>query len=507
MNNNFHPLTIGLGFLASLLTLCAQESSLLPIGLFTSQTDVGAPALKGAAAYDPGQQSYKVSGSGKNMWFGQDEFHYVWKRIKGDFILCARAQFIGRGVNAHRKLGWMVRSALSAGSPHINAVVHGDGLTSLQFRRTDGADTEELKSPLTGADVIQLERKGSRYTMSVARFGQPWVSSDLSDLELGDELYVGLFVCSHDPEVTEQAIFKDVRVTVPAPKTLVPYRDYLGSRLETVDVDTGDRRVLYETPEGIEAPNWTPDGAALIYNSRGRLYRFPLAAQRPLPLDTGFATRCNNDHAISFDGKRLAISHHATEAGGKSVIYTLPIAGGTPQQVTLKAPSYLHGWSPDGKSLLFTGERQGAFDIYRIPASGGDEIRLTTAEGLDDGAEYSPDGQMIYFNSARTGKMHLWRMKADGSGQEQLTHDEFNDWFPHVSPDGKRVVFISFSKDVAPDDHPYYKNVLLRTMPVSGGAPTVVAYLYGGQGTINVPSWSPDNRRVAFVSHTTPPSP
>jgi TolB protein len=380
--------------------------------------------------------------------------------------------------------------------------VHGDGLTSLQFRRTAGANTEELKSTLTAADVIQLERKGNHYTMSVARFGQPFVTSELGDLELGDELFVGLFVCSHNPDVAEMAVFKDVRITIPAPKNFVPYRDYLGSRLETLDVETGDRRVLFETPEGIEAPNWTPDGSTLIYNSRGRMFRFPLAEKKPYPLNTGFATKCNNDHVLSFDGKTLGISHHEKETEGKSLIYTLPIGGGTPRQVTLKAPSYLHGWSPDGKSLLFTGERNGEFDIYKIPSEGGEEIRLTTATGLDDGSEYSPDGKWIYFNSARTGKMQLWRMKADGSGQEQMTRDEFNDWFPHVSPDGKRIVFISFSKDVAAADHPYYQHVYLRTMPFEGGKATIVAYLYGGQGTINVPSWSPDGRHAAFVSHT-----
>ncbi len=502
MKHKFHSLTIGLGLLVCLMNTGAQDGSTLPVGLFTSQTDVGRPALQGSAVYDTEQQHYTISGAGKNMWFGLDEFHFVWKRIKGDFIVQTRAVFPAKGVDAHRKLGWMARSTLETGSPHINAAVHGDGLTSLQFRRTAGANTEELKSTLTAADVIQLERKGNQYTMSVARFGQPFVTSELGDLELGDELYVGLFVCSHNPDVTEKAVFKDVRITIPAPKNFVPYRDYLGSRLETLDVGTGDRRVLFETPEGIEAPNWTPDGSTLIYNSKGRMYRFPLTERKPYPLDTGFAVKCNNDHVLSFDGKMLGISHHAKEAGGKSLVYTLPIGGGTPRQVTVKAPSYLHSWSPDGKSLLFTGERNGEFDIYSIPAEGGEETRLTTAKGLDDGSEYSPDGKWIYFNSARTGKMQLWRMKADGSGQEQMTRDEFNNWFPHVSPDGKRIVFISFSKDIAADDHPYYKHVYLRTMPFDGGEPTIVAYLYGGQGTINVPSWSPDGRHAAFVSHT-----
>ena len=170
--------------------------------------------------------------------------------------------------------------------------------------------------------------------------------------------------------------------------------------------------------------------------------------------------------------------------------------------VTDLAPSYLHGWSPDGKSLVFTGERNGKFDIYKIPTDGGQEVRLTEAPGLNDGPEYSPDGRFIYFNSSRTGAMQLWRMEPDGKGQEQLTDDDFNNWFPHVSPDGKWIAFISFSKTVSPTDHPYYKQVYLRLMPVGGGKPKVIAYVYGGQGTMNVPSWAPDSRRLAFVSNS-----
>ena len=506
MNNSVvdtRALTIGLACLfLGLATANAQDDATSPLGDFTSQIDVGDPALKGTTVYDPNRQSYILSGAGNNMWFDKDQFHFVYKRMKGDFILQARAQFLGEGVNAHRKLGWMVRPGLDTDSPHINAVVHGDGLTSLQFRRTHAAMTEEIRSQLTGADVIQLERRSGRYTMSVARFGQPFVVSHCDDLKLDDEVYVGLFVCSHDPDVVEKAVFKDVRITVPAAEDFVPYREYLGSRLETLDVDTGDRRVLFSTSEGIEAPNWTPDGTTFIYNSKGRLFRFPLAEKTPVLLRTGFANHCNNDHVLSFDGKTLGISHQPKEAGGKSIIYTLPAAGGEPKRVTTNAPSYLHGWAPDGRYLIYTGERNGEFDIYRIPVDGGEETRLTTGEGLDDGSEYSPDGKYIYFNSARTGTMQLWRMKPDGTAEEQLTHDELNDWFPHVSPDGKRVVFLSFSKDVPADKHPFYKHIYLRVMPMNGGEPQVIAYLYGGQGTINVPSWSPDSRHLAFVSNT-----
>ena len=261
--------------------------------------------------------------------------------------------------------------------------------------------------------------------------------------------------------------------------------------------------MLYQEPGSIQAPNWTADGRALIYNREGLLYRFDLAHRTPEVIPTDFATANNNDHALSFDGTTLAISHHAPERDGQSLIYTVPVEGGTPRLVTERGPSYLHGWSPDGQYLTYTAERgDGNYDIYRIPASGGDEERLTTAPGLDDGPEYTPDGRSILFNSVRSGRMQLWRMDADGQNQQPLTDDGYNNWFPHVSPDGRWIVFLSFPPEVDPSDHPFYERVMLRVMPASGGAPRVLAYLYGGQGTINVPSWSPDSRRVAFVSNT-----
>ncbi|HKQ53537.1 MAG TPA: hypothetical protein VJT74_14270 [Pyrinomonadaceae bacterium] len=482
--------------------LCLPSAQRQAVGAFDGETDVGKVIRPGSATYDAANDEYAVAGSGTNMWFGEDEFHFVWKRMKGDFILTTRAQFVGRGVDPHRKIGWQVRSSLDSNSPHASAVVHGDGLSSLQFRRTRGADTEEVKSQVKAPDVLQLERRGDKYLLSVARFGEPFVTEEVSGLALGDEVYVGLFVCSHNKEVTERAVFRDVRVTIPAAANFVPYRDYIGSNLEILDLESGRRKVVFTSPDSLQAPNWTPDGKALVYNSNGRLYRFDLARRTPAFINTDFAVNNNNDHVLSFDGRMMGISHHSKDDENKSIIYVLPAKGGKPTRVTARGPSYLHGWSPDGKFLVYTGERNGAFDIYKINVRGGDETRLTTAEGLDDGPEYTPDGKYIYFNSARTGTMQIWRMRPDGSAQEQVTDDEFNNWFPHISPDGKWLVLLAFLKDVSPSDHPFYKQVSLRLMPASGGKPKVIAYVYGGQGTINVPSWSPDGKSLAFISNT-----
>lgn len=497
-----------MGAVLALLALASHPASGTgPLGYFEQAADIGAPKIAGATKYDPETQRYTISGGGTNMWGTRDEFQFASRRMTGDFIVRAHVSFLGDGVDPHRKIGWMIRPSLEADAAYVDAAVHGDGLTSLQYRRTAGGETAQIESPVKAPDVVQLERRGGTYRMSAARFGEPFTTTELTGVDLGDAVHVGLFVCSHNPDVSETAVFSNVRIVVPPPAGWRPYRDYIGSNLEVMTIADGARTVVHTTPDSLQAPNWTTDGAALIYNRNGRLYRFDLATRTPAPIDTGFATRHNNDHVLSFDGTMLGISHHSADDEGRSVIYTVPVTGGVPKRVTAHSPSYLHGWSPDRRFLIYTGQRNGELDIYRIPADGGEETRLTTAPGVDDGSEYTPDGEWIYFNSMRTGLMQIWRMRPDGSGQEQITDDSFNNWFPHIAPDGKSMVILSYGQDVAPADHPFYRHVYLRHMGLDGSNPTVIAYVYGGQGTINVPSWSPDGRRIAFVSNTALPAP
>jgi TolB protein len=286
--------------------------------------------------------------------------------------------------------------------------------------------------------------------------------------------------------------------------------DSVRSILQTVDIQSGRIDTVLSERRHFEAPNWSRDGSYFIVNSRGRLYRLPATGARQLSeIPTGFATRNNNDHGISPDGRMLVISHHADEYIADprqdwlaSTLYVLPIEGSAkPTKVTTKAPSFWHGWSPDGKTLAYVGRRDGEFDIYTIPTTGGEERRLTSCPGLDDGPDYSPDGRFIYYNSYCGGSMQIWRMRPDGSGAEQLTRDAFSNWFPHPSPDGRWVVYLAYLEDQR-ESHPFGKQVKLRLMDLRDrSVRDLTPAFFGGQGTINVPSWSPDSRRLAFVSY------
>lgn len=280
------------------------------------------------------------------------------------------------------------------------------------------------------------------------------------------------------------------------------------SYVHTVDITTGQIDTVLTFRKHMEAPNWHPDGY-LILNSLGSLYTLDLQSKQVKHLDTGFAKANNNDHGISPDKKWLAISHaDASDPSPKrykSIIYIVPIQGGIPRRVTSEVMSFWHGWSPDGKTLAYTGERNGNFDVYTISTEGGEETRLTDSEGLDDGPDYSPDGKYIYFNSYRTGHMQLWRMGPDGASPEQLTFDEYSNWFPHPSPDGKWIAYIAYIDDQG-EGHPFGKRVKLRLMNRETQAiKDLTPVFFGGQGTINVPSWSPDSNKLASVSYVLNP--
>jgi Tol biopolymer transport system component len=509
-----HPITL---FVSALLILFAAISGVVPdgditspeftatsqtapdagsVGIFEAHGDIGTVLHPGSITFDRVAKSYTVSASGENMWFAKDAFHFAWKKVTGDCALAADIAFVGKGTDPHRKACLMLRQSLDADAAYVDAAIHGDGLTSLQFRDAKGGATHEVQANVSAPVRLRIEKRGKYALMYLAAKGEELKFSGAAvRLALDEPFYVGIGVCAHNKDVVEKAVFSNVELIATLTTSSKPV---LYSTLETQSMASTDRRVVHVTPTRIEAPNWLRDGKTLIYNSGGRLYRIPIAGGKPEAIDTGFANRCNNDHGVSPDGKLLVLSDQS-QGKRQSLIYTLPVAGGKPKLVTPNGPSYWHGWSPDGNTLAYCAERNGEFDVYTIPADGGEEKRLTTAKGLDDGPEYSPDGKYIYFNSDRTGRMQIWRMKTDGSDQEQVFEDDFNNWFPHLSPDGRQMVFLSYDNDVK--GHPADKDVTLRRMALDTKKIDVIGQFLGGQGTINVPCWSPDGKRIAFVTY------
>lgn len=275
------------------------------------------------------------------------------------------------------------------------------------------------------------------------------------------------------------------------------------SSLETYDVETGEVRVVWQTDDLIEAPNWDNRAGALIVNGGGRLFRVSLGGGEVREIDTGALKHLNNDHGLSPDGRRIVVSDNIPGRG--SVIYTLPAAGGAPVRITDEPGAYWHGWSPDGATLAYCGKRNGQFDIYTVGVEGGAETQLTglsDREGHNDGPDFSPDGAWIWFNSDRTGHAQIWKMRRDGSDGQQMTDDDAVNWFPHPSPDGAWILYLAYPPGT--EQHPRDRDVTLRLMRPNGSEMRDVLSFNGGQGTINVPCWTADGRSFAFVRYEKP---
>lgn len=484
-----------------LLTFCGAAQT----RLFESSGDVGLTPEKGKVEFDGSAGAYRVTGGGDNIWGTTDAFQFAWTRLSGDIALTADVRFIGTGVVAHRKAALMIRQSLDPGSAYADVAVHGDGLTSLQYRQDSGAITQEIRSDLKAPVRIRIERRGSSFVLYAGAPGEDLKPTGPATVILHDPVYAGIAVSSHKADVLETAVFSNVRV-----EHLTP-RPRFSSKLVIYDLKTRNTRTVYEAKEVFEAPNWSRDGKYLLINMRGRLFRVPVngGAAEPEPVNIDSSLRCNNDHDLSPDGKLIALSASSQSSRG-SQVYVASVDGSNARLVVAAAPSYFHGWSPDGKYLAFVGQRNGKFNLFRVPETGGPEERLTFNSPYDDGPDYSRDGKWIYFNSNRSGSWHVWRMPATGAGPDdsqaqQVTHDELEDWFPHPSPDGKWLLVFSFPKGTT-GHNDRLEGVQLRLLPMPGAKlkPAKLETLttfFGGQGTINVNSWSPDSRQFAFVTY------
>jgi Tol biopolymer transport system component len=302
--------------------------------------------------------------------------------------------------------------------------------------------------------------------------------------------------------------------TAPAkPAAMHEENQHMRSRLFVYDLRDNSTHLVFTADTVWEAPNWSPDGSYLIANSDGKIYKFSLKADgtaEPQKLAIPDSYSCNNDKAISPDGKKLAFSAGLKPVRG-SQVFLADADGNNIKLMVAESPSFFHGWSPDSKTLAFVairnGERQ--YDIYRIPAAGGTEQRLTMNPHHDDGPDYSPDGKWIYINSDRSGKEAAWRFPADGAGAndakaEMVVSDSDEDWFPHISPDGKKLVYITYPAGTPThnprDVHIEFKLAEIDHDKVAKTQKTLVKAM-GGQGSMNVNSWAPDSMRFAYVTY------
>ena len=332
---------------------------------FTGKNDIGKMSLPGYVQFDSSNGIIRLTGSGEKMWGNQDSFFFMWDKIEGDCFGKADIAWEDTGKNLHCKAGWMIRAGLDPDDAYADAVFHGDGLISLQHRKTKGGETYEIQSPLHGAKTLSFERTGDQFTMYVSDSAGIMHPAGTITVEMSGHVYAGLFVCSHDSMARETALFSNISY---GEQGVLPFdKRVVESTLETMNIETGVRTIIRRAKEYFEAPNWSRDGKTFIYNSGGKIYMIPATGGTPQQINTGFALKCNNDHGLSWDGKELVISHHAED--GKSRIYIVPSGGGVPRLVTKSGPSYWHGISPDNKTLAYCAERNGVYDVYTISSN------------------------------------------------------------------------------------------------------------------------------------------
>ncbi len=470
----------------------AQGASGGKIGMFEGGSDIGEVVIPGVAHYDAAARTYTLTAAGENMWYTQDAFYFLWKKVAGDVELTADIAFPREGGRAHRKAVLILKQDLDADGVYADVALHGSGLSALQYRRAKAVNSQDIELNIDFPKTARIVKRGDSITMFLSMHGEPLHQAGASiKLNFDGPVYVGIGLCSHDKDVAETAVFSHVVLKKPAPQSA---KSLVFSSVQTIQTEDKFRRaMMVRTVRGrIGSVNWSTDGQTLYFNQNGQMEKMPALGASPEAVKIADHLWCDDHHGLSPDNRQLAVSC-AAAPGGASSIYVLPLDGGPARQLTHAGAAEFHGWSPDGATIAFTGVRDGHSDVYVVAAQGGEERRLTST-ATNDGADFAPDGT-IYFNSDRSGSMQVWRMNADGTQLEQLTKDSGNDWFPHVAPNGKQMVYLNRPGSGRVGD------ASLRLMDLGNGQSRVLVDVFADQDTLSAPPWSSDNHHFAFTEY------
>ncbi len=475
------------------------------LGLFTGQSDVGSAALPGSGLYDAADGTYALISSGGNTWFHVDGFHFLWKKAAGDMAFTADIAFPPRAYahepSPHRKGILMFRQTLDAGSAYAGLAVHGSGMTSLQYRRQRGANTQDIELNIDAPTTVRIEKRGDVFTLYLSAKGEPLRPAGAAIvLHLEEPFYVGLGAVSHDVATVDKIEFSHVALEPPAPAPPRP-SPTLHSTLLTVQIQDQLRRamVIRTTAGYMQSPNWAPGNAGIYVHEEGRVVRIPYldppAGGAPQAVALAGLSYCTGNFGVSPDGRWLAVSCARTQHGQHDV-FVLPVDGGAARKVTAgTSPAHFHAWSADGRTIAFTRGSEPKADIFTVAATGGTETRLTH-DAQSDGPDFSPDGKFIYFDSSRSGGPQIWRMHPDGSAPEQITDDDNRNSSPHVSPDGKHLAFLS----QPPNAGPGIGAAALKVMASDDGLIRTLVQFQGDRGSSSTYGWG-DADHLAFISY------
>tara|TARA_R110002167_G_scaffold65757_23_gene186065 strand:- start:2153 stop:3400 length:1248 start_codon:yes stop_codon:yes gene_type:complete len=391
------------------------------VGQFETALDIGDPAIKGSSTYDKTSQSYTLKGGGENIWFNHDEFHFLFKKIKGDFILTANFELIGNeDGNGHRKTGWMIRESTDHDAVSINSCMHGDGLAVLQWRLMRGAymrDPEEeifFPKQYFGETIIQLERIGKTITMRLAQPGEPLEEMGSTTLpELKDEVLVGPYALAHDPSDTQEARVWNVRITKPLapdwhPNPLVETISHevlqMPSNIEIIELDSRKRKVIHRSDGRLQAPYFSGEGDKVMFGEGNKTFELP-AMGGSITEVTASGKRKSN--------KKRKYDYYIKAGGGTNQVWRKKSDGTEDRQMTYDLD---HAWfphvSPDGKWVAYLAfphdsnpaspGRYQSVNLKLLPTDGGSAKSIAYfygGKGSFENYAWHPDSKSLVFVS------------------------------------------------------------------------------------------------------------